>query len=69
MSRQEIDAYIAASDEPKRGTLETLRRTILEIVPEAEELRGKRSRGSSGGSAVYSRSREVRSSSRHCDRR
>jgi len=34
----EVDAYLAALDEPKRGTLEALRRTILEIVPEAEEV-------------------------------
>jgi uncharacterized protein YdhG (YjbR/CyaY superfamily) len=34
----EVDAYIAALEEPKRGTLEALRRTILEIVPDAEEV-------------------------------
>jgi len=33
-----VDAYLAALDEPKRGTLETLRRTILEIVPDAEQV-------------------------------
>ncbi len=37
MSQQEIDAYLAALDEPKRGTLEELRQTILEIVPDAEQ--------------------------------
>jgi uncharacterized protein YdhG (YjbR/CyaY superfamily) len=37
MSREEIDAYLANVDEPKRGTLEKLRRTILSIVPEAEQ--------------------------------
>lgn len=37
MSRQEIDAYLAAVEEPKRSTLEHLRRTILEIVPDADE--------------------------------
>ena len=37
MSRAEIDAYLAALDEPKRKALEHLRRTILHIVPEAEE--------------------------------
>jgi uncharacterized protein YdhG (YjbR/CyaY superfamily) len=34
----EVDAYLAALEEPKRGTLETLRRTILEIVPDAEQV-------------------------------
>jgi uncharacterized protein YdhG (YjbR/CyaY superfamily) len=37
VSREEIDAYLARLDEPKRSTLAALRRTILEIVPEAEE--------------------------------
>jgi uncharacterized protein YdhG (YjbR/CyaY superfamily) len=34
----EVDAYLAALEEPKRGTLEALRRTILEIVPDAEQV-------------------------------
>lgn len=34
----EVDAYLAALDEPKRGTLEALRRTILEIAPDAEQV-------------------------------
>ena len=34
----EVDAYLNALDEPKRSTLQTLRSTILEIVPEAEEV-------------------------------
>ncbi|HYA01107.1 MAG TPA: DUF1801 domain-containing protein [Candidatus Binatia bacterium] len=37
MSRQEIDAYLAGLDEPKRSTLTALRRTIREILPDAEE--------------------------------
>jgi uncharacterized protein YdhG (YjbR/CyaY superfamily) len=37
MSAQEIDAYLAALPDPKRGTLEALRRTILEIVPDSEQ--------------------------------
>ena len=37
MSEQEIDAYLAALDEPKRGTLEELRQTIVAIVPDAEQ--------------------------------
>jgi uncharacterized protein YdhG (YjbR/CyaY superfamily) len=38
VSASEIDKYLLAVDEPKRGTLEALRRTILEIVPEAEQV-------------------------------
>jgi uncharacterized protein YdhG (YjbR/CyaY superfamily) len=34
----EVDAYLAALEEPKRSTLEELRRTILEIVPAAEQV-------------------------------
>ena len=37
MSAEEIDAYLAELDEPERGTLEALRRTILEVVPDAEQ--------------------------------
>jgi uncharacterized protein YdhG (YjbR/CyaY superfamily) len=37
MATEEVDRYLAALDEPKRGTLETLRRSILEVVPEAEQ--------------------------------
>ena len=37
MSKEEVDAYLAGLGEPKRSTLEQLRRTILEIVPEAEQ--------------------------------
>jgi uncharacterized protein YdhG (YjbR/CyaY superfamily) len=37
MPEREIDEYLAALDEPKRSTLEALRRTILEVVPEAEQ--------------------------------
>ncbi len=37
MSRAEIDAYLAGLEEPKRSTLEQLRQTILEVVPDAEE--------------------------------
>ena len=37
MSTQEIDDYLASLNEPKRGTLGELRRTILGIVPEAEQ--------------------------------
>jgi uncharacterized protein YdhG (YjbR/CyaY superfamily) len=34
---QEIDRYLATLDEPKRTTLEALRESILEILPEAEQ--------------------------------
>jgi uncharacterized protein YdhG (YjbR/CyaY superfamily) len=37
MSKQDVDNYLASLDEPKRGTLEALRHTILDIVPDAEE--------------------------------
>ena len=37
MSKREVDAYLASVEEPKRSTLEALRATILEIVPEAEQ--------------------------------
>lgn len=37
MSAQEIDDYLAALDEPKRGTLAALRATILELIPDAEQ--------------------------------
>jgi uncharacterized protein YdhG (YjbR/CyaY superfamily) len=38
VSADEIDAYLRAVEEPKRSTLQTLRRTILEIVPEADQV-------------------------------
>ena len=37
MSSDEIDHYLADLEEPKRSTLQRLRQTILEVVPEAEE--------------------------------
>lgn len=37
VSQQEIDAYLAALDEPKQSTLRQLRETILESLPDAEE--------------------------------
>lgn len=37
MSSDEIDRYLADLEEPKRATLQGLRQTILEVVPEAEE--------------------------------
>ena len=37
MSEQEIDEYLAALEEPKRSTLEELRRRIMAVVPQAEK--------------------------------
>jgi uncharacterized protein YdhG (YjbR/CyaY superfamily) len=37
MSTPDIDAYIAALPEPKRSSLEEMRRRILDIVPDAEQ--------------------------------
>ncbi len=37
MSSAEIDDYLAGLDPPKRRTLEALRRTILSIIPDAEQ--------------------------------
>src|SRR5205823_14427509 len=38
VSAQEVDEYLRGIEEPKRRALETRRRTILEIVPEAEQV-------------------------------
>ena len=37
MPAQDIDSYLAGLDEPKRSTLQELRRCILVAVPHAEE--------------------------------
>ena len=37
VSADEVDKYLRGVDEPKRSTLQALRRTILEIVPGAEQ--------------------------------
>lgn len=37
MSAEEIDQYLANLDEPKRSTLNSLRETILGLIPEAEQ--------------------------------
>jgi uncharacterized protein YdhG (YjbR/CyaY superfamily) len=37
MSERDVDAYLAALDEPKRSTLEALRRAIVAVVPDAEQ--------------------------------
>jgi uncharacterized protein YdhG (YjbR/CyaY superfamily) len=37
VSAEEIDDYLRGVEEPKRRTLEALRGTILELVPDAEQ--------------------------------
>jgi uncharacterized protein YdhG (YjbR/CyaY superfamily) len=37
VATDEVDRYLEALEEPKRGTLEALRTSILEVVPEAEQ--------------------------------
>lgn len=37
MSAKEIDDYLQDVDEPKRSTLQVLRRTILDVIPDAEQ--------------------------------
>lgn len=37
MGADEVDAYLAGIEEPKRSTLEAVRRAIRAVVPEAEE--------------------------------
>jgi len=37
MSAHEIDTYLEGLDEPSRSTLQQLRETILEIVPDADQ--------------------------------
>jgi len=37
MSSDEISAYLDTIDEPKRATLQKLRETIAEIIPDAEQ--------------------------------
>jgi uncharacterized protein YdhG (YjbR/CyaY superfamily) len=38
MSAEEVDEYLRSIEEPKRTTPQALRRTILEVVPEAEQV-------------------------------
>lgn len=38
MSSKDVDRHLANISEPHRSTLKTLRKTILEIIPEAEEV-------------------------------
>lgn len=38
MSARDVDRYLEQLDEPKRSTLAAVRRTILEIIPGAEQV-------------------------------
>jgi uncharacterized protein YdhG (YjbR/CyaY superfamily) len=38
MSAEEVDEYLRGVEEPKRSTLEAVRRTIHEVVPAAEQV-------------------------------
>ena len=38
MSSKEVTAHLAKVPQPQKATLESLRKTILEIIPEAEEV-------------------------------
>ena len=38
MSVDQVDEYLRGLEEPKRSTLEALRRTILEVIPDAEQV-------------------------------
>jgi uncharacterized protein YdhG (YjbR/CyaY superfamily) len=38
VSAAEVDEYLRAVEEPKHSTLQRLRSTILEIIPEAEQV-------------------------------
>jgi len=38
MTSKDIDKYFASLDEPKRATLEEMRRRILDVVPKAEQV-------------------------------
>lgn len=38
MSAREVDEYLQDLEEPKRSTLAALRKTILEVIPDAEQV-------------------------------
>jgi len=38
VSKREVDAYLAALDEPPRSTLKAVRQSIAEIIPDAEQV-------------------------------
>jgi uncharacterized protein YdhG (YjbR/CyaY superfamily) len=37
VASEDIDRYLAGLDEPKRATMEEMRRRILEVIPDAEQ--------------------------------
>lgn len=38
MSSDDVDRYLNEIEEPKRSTLQAMRRTILEVIPDAEQV-------------------------------
>jgi len=38
MTSKEVDRHLAKIGQPHRSTLQSLRKTILEIIPEAQEV-------------------------------
>jgi uncharacterized protein YdhG (YjbR/CyaY superfamily) len=38
MSAEQVDEYLTSLEEPKRSTLEALRRTILDLLPDAAQV-------------------------------
>jgi uncharacterized protein YdhG (YjbR/CyaY superfamily) len=38
VSAEEVDEYLRGLEEPKRSTLQTLRETILQVKPDAEQV-------------------------------
>jgi uncharacterized protein YdhG (YjbR/CyaY superfamily) len=38
VSAEEVDRYLRGLEQPKRSTLQALRETILEIIPDAEQV-------------------------------
>jgi uncharacterized protein YdhG (YjbR/CyaY superfamily) len=37
VATEQVDRYLAGLDDPKRSTLEALRRSIIDVVPHAEQ--------------------------------
>ena len=37
MATEDVDRYLADLEDPKRATLEEMRRRILEVIPDAEQ--------------------------------
>ena len=54
MAAADVDEYMLGVEEPKRATLQTLRNTILEILPELPADQMRRLRQAASGSSVCS---------------